>query len=91
MSVLPEAFLVQVARVDSAIQVFLRSHSLMSATAREVMPFLVDMGLFKRDNKEGRPLRDMLRELDRLDRLDLIRGLVVDRKSRNRYWYFTRV
>ncbi len=92
MALLPESdFPARVARVDCAIQIFLRLYDLAECKPQEVMPFLVKMGLFSSDVRKGKPLRDMLRELDSRGMLHLMPGLVVDRKLKNRYWRFTMV
>lgn len=85
-----EGLLARVARIDCAIQIFLRRHDLTECQPPQVMPFLVEMGIFSSDNKRGRPLRDLLRELDDKDMLYLMPGLVVERKRRIRRWHFTR-
>lgn len=57
--------------------------------AKDMMDYFVDAGIFKMDyDRAGLPIRNVLRELDRNDQLNLIPYVVVERKSRNCYWYF---
>ncbi|KJS86266.1 MAG: hypothetical protein JM58_07140 [Peptococcaceae bacterium BICA1-8] len=58
---------------------------------KDVIPYLIEKGLYENDNRKGNPLRKDLRKLDDMNRLDLIEGLQVDRKETKRYWYFYKV
>lgn len=53
------------------------------------MPILVRSGVFTKDHRAGLPLRNVLRELDSKNLLHLIPLLRVERKTKNRSWYFT--
>ncbi|MCH7939667.1 MAG: hypothetical protein IID13_07970 [Candidatus Marinimicrobia bacterium] len=58
---------------------------------KDLMPFLVQNGIFpKVDDRNGKPLRDVLRAVDDAGQLgDLMPNVVVDRKLKNRYWSFS--
>ena len=53
------------------------------------MPELIKAGVFMKDNRYGRPLRDVLRDLDEKNMLHLLPLLRVERKLKNRFWFFT--
>jgi hypothetical protein len=58
--------------------------------AKELMPELIQAGVFTSNHRDGLPLRELLRELDREKRLKLIPTLHAERKTKNTYWYFFR-
>ena len=49
---------------------------------------LIKKGIFARDSKQGLPLRNLLRDLDRAGQLGVMRTVHADRKTRNTYWSF---
>jgi hypothetical protein len=54
-----------------------------------MMDCFVDAGIFKMDyDRRGLPIRNVLRELDDKNQLDLIPYVVVERKDKNRNWFF---
>ena len=57
--------------------------------ALDMMDCFVDAGIFKMDyHRRGLPIRNVLRELDDKNQLDLIPYVVVERKDKNRNWFF---
>jgi hypothetical protein len=58
--------------------------------AKDIMPDLIKAGVFVKDNKAGKPLRDILRELDKSNALDKIPFVHAERKDKNTYWYIVR-
>ena len=59
---------------------------------RELMPYLVEKGVFnKMKDMSIVPIRNLLRDLDLNNRLDLIPQIRVERKGIYRYWYFNAV
>ena len=53
------------------------------------MDCFVDAGIFKMDyDRRGLPICNVLRELDDKNQLDLIPYVVVERKDKNRNWFF---
>ena len=75
-------------RIDAEIQDWLRTTGVDEAKPKDVMPHLVDRGIFPTDHKEGLPLRKFLRELDDANLLSLMPTVQVERKKTNRFWYF---
>lgn len=66
------------------------NNSIDEVRPKELMGWLIKKGVFTSDNKEGRPLRDILRELDEKDQLHRIPSAHAERKVKNRNWYFIR-
>jgi hypothetical protein len=62
-------------------QEWLRINNRNSAKPKDLMPYLIEKGVFNRDHRQGLPLRIILRKLDELGKLALIRGLRVERKE----------
>lgn len=57
--------------------------------ALDMMDYFVDAGVFDMDyDRPGLPIRKVLRELDEKNQLDLIPYVVVERKDKNRNWFF---
>ena len=72
----------------NAIQVYLEKHKMSNAKPKELMPYLIEKGFFTKDHRNGLPLRKVLRDLDERNELRLLPQVRVERKSKNRYWYF---
>jgi len=80
----------KIGRIDQVVRDYFDAKpSLKEIAAKDMMPVFVKKGIFKKDNKEGKPIRDLLRELDAANKLYLLRHVKVDRKVINRNWYFT--
>jgi hypothetical protein len=69
---------------------FTKNPEVDSIAAKELMPEFIAADVFSSNHRDGLPLREMLRELDREKRLKLIPTLHAERKTKNTYWYFFR-
>lgn len=58
--------------------------------AKKLMPLLVKNGVFVKDKKNGQPLRQVLRSLDKNEKLKEIPLLHAERVGIDTYWYFVR-
>jgi hypothetical protein len=56
--------------------------------AKDLMYLFIKKGIFKKDHRDGLPIRKLLRKLEEENKLSLLRHIRVDRKSVNRNWYF---
>lgn len=56
--------------------------------AKQFMDVFIKAGIFSADRKEGLPIRELLRELDRTHQLHLIPYTIPVRKDQNTNWYF---
>lgn len=74
-----------------AIQDILSTENLHDAKPKDLMEGLIRKGFFKKDHRNGLPLRNMLRALDEKNELYLIPQVRVERKEKNRFWYFNPV
>lgn len=58
--------------------------------AKDMMPYFILAGIFIKDNKNGLPIRSVLRRLDEKNELQQIPFIYVERKVTNTNWYFKR-
>jgi hypothetical protein len=61
-----------------------------SVAVKELMPYFIKAGIFPKDHKKGKPIRDVLRALDKQNDLTRIPCLHPERKEKNTFWYFVR-
>lgn len=57
--------------------------------SKDFMPLFIKCGIFKKDHRDGLPIRNVLRNLDKLGQLNRIPYVHAERKGINTYWYFT--
>lgn len=58
--------------------------------AKDLMPKFIAAGIFEKDEKNGLPIRKILRKLDAQNQLHEVPYVFADRKLRNTNWYFQR-
>ena len=81
----------RIGRIDQIVRDYFDAHpSQKEVAAKDLMSLFIKKGIFKKDNKAGKPIRDLLRELDGVKKLHLLRYIKVDRKIVNRNWYFSK-
>lgn len=61
-----------------------------SVAVKELMPYFIEAGIFPKDHKKGKPIREVLRELDKQKSLDKIPFVHPERRDKNTFWYFVR-
>jgi hypothetical protein len=64
--------------------------SLDIVPAKELMPNFIKAGIFPKDNKNGLPIRNILRKLDSNNELYHIPSVIAERKAKNTNWFFGR-
>jgi len=65
------------------------SPTLALIPSKDLMPEFIKAGVFSKDHKNGRPIRDLLRDLDKANMLYRIPAVHAVRKLKNTYWYFS--
>jgi hypothetical protein len=82
----------KIARINQVVTDYFKSNpSVNKIPAMDLMPEFVKAGIFNKDyEREGLPIRNLLRKLDRNNELNKIPTLLPERKSINTYWYFQR-
>jgi hypothetical protein len=78
----------EILRLSRAIQAFIISSGIERVRPKELMPHLIAEGFFKKDEKFGKPLRDVLNKLDKNNLLDLLPQVRPERQEKAVYWYF---
>ena len=56
--------------------------------AKDLMPLFIKKGIFENDQRNGLPIRKLLRELDESNNLSAIPYVISERKAQNTNWYF---
>lgn len=59
--------------------------------AKEMMPLFIQKGIFNSNQRDGLPIRNLLRKLDSEGRLKEIPYVHPERKGRNTNWYFVKI
>ena len=75
-------------KIDAIIERSLKASRVGEARPKDVMPVLIEHGIYARDYKNGLPLRKLLRELDDSGQLSLMKTVHVERRAKNRLWFF---
>lgn len=81
----------QTARLSHAIQRIIIESGQERLRPKELMPQLIAQGFFSKDEKFGKPLRDVLNRLDKEGRLHLLPQVIAERQEKAVYWYFEAV
>ena len=64
--------------------------SISSIPAKDMMPYFILAGVFEKDIKNGKPIREVLRRLDAKNELYQIPFVHAERKESNTNWFFQR-
>lgn len=77
--------------IDQIVKDYFQTNSSMDEIpAKDLMSVFIENGIFKKNYRDGLPIRKLLRELDEENKLNLIKHSKVIRKAINRNWYFSR-
>jgi hypothetical protein len=75
-------------RMSHIIQDVLVREKIRDGKPKDLMPHLIEKGFFTRDQREGLPLREILRNLEATGRLGLIPQVKCEKKEINSFWFF---
>lgn len=79
----------KIGRIDQIVRDYLEVHpTLQQVPAKELMPLFIEKGIFLKNHRNGLPIRSLLRDLDKDDKLTLLKHVKVVRNEVNRNWYF---
>jgi len=79
-------------KVKHAVSEYFEKHPQeKTVQAKKLMPWLIEKGIFNTDNKDGKPIRQLLRDLNRENRLHLIPQARGEKKEININWFFDKV
>ena len=75
--------------INSVVEAYFKKNPTVKIIpVKELMPEFIDAGIFKKDVKNGKPIRDILRTLYKTDQMQLVPFLHTEHKDENIYWYF---
>lgn len=81
----------KIGRIDQIVRDFFEDHSSVTEIpAKDLMKQFIDKGIFLKNHRDGLPIRSLLRELDKENKLHLLKHIKVFRNTVNRNWYFAR-
>jgi hypothetical protein len=90
MTKFSEKKLHKIGRIDQIIRdYFIANPSVKEIRAKELMPLFIEKCIFFKNQRDGLPIRNLLRQLDKENKLHLFKHIKVVRKPVNRNWYFT--
>lgn len=79
----------KIALINQVIQAYFKGNpSLKVIPAKDLMPQFIKAGIFVKDQKNGKPIREVLRDLDRKNHLNAIPFTVAERKLKTTNWFF---
>ena len=68
---------------------FCQNPNVGTIPAKDFMPLFIEAGIFNKDEKNGLPIRKLLRELDDSNELSSIPFVIKQQKATNRNWFFS--
>ncbi len=78
-------------KMGYVIEAYLKKEQLQNAKPKDLMPILIENGFFTKDHRNGLPLRNILRTLDKENKLHLLPQVTPERKETNTFWFFNSV
>ena len=79
----------RISRINNVLRDYFAKHPQSGMIlAKEFMPLFIENGIFNKDNREGLPIRKVLRNLDAENSLDKIPYVHAERKPKTTNWYF---
>lgn len=80
-----------IAEINQVVKEYFESNPTdKTIPAKDLMPQFIEAGIFTKDHRNGLPIRNILRELDRANSLQLIPYVRAERKKVNTNWFFDR-
>ncbi|OWW25840.1 hypothetical protein B4Q04_09620 [Zobellia sp. OII3] len=77
-----------IVKMGYAIQNYLEKSGIKSAKPAELMEPLIELGFFEKDQSKGLPLRNILRDLNKANKLYLLPQVKKELKTQNIWWSF---
>lgn len=77
-------------RIKRAVEAYFENTSEAKIQAKELMNLFISKGIFTSNYKDGLPIRDFLRRLEKQNQLNLIPQVSFEQKAQNRNWFFVK-
>ena len=79
----------KIGRIDQIVRDYFSDNpTVTEIPAKDLMKTFIDKGIFFKNQREGLPIRKLLRDLDKENKLHLLKHIKVVRHPVNRNWYF---
>ena len=78
-------------RIKRCVNNYFQTSDKIPIEAKELMPIFIKEGIFTKNHKDGLPIRDFLRHLERENHLHLIPQAQYSQKDKNKNWYFIKL
>jgi hypothetical protein len=79
----------KIGRIDQIVRDYFETNESESEVmAKDLMPLFIKKGIFLKDQKKGLPIRELLRDLDKENKLYLLKHVKVVRNDVNSNWFF---
>lgn len=89
--VFSEKKLHRIDRIDRIVKDFFEENpGMQEIAAKDLMPLFIEKGIFLQDHRNGFPIRILLNELNKENKLHLFRLTKAIRHAEPSGWYFTR-
>ena len=75
-------------KITSVLDEYFKSSTESTVQAKELMDLFIQKGIFTKNHRDGLPIRDFLRHLERNNHLHLLPHATFEQKSVNKNWYF---
>jgi uncharacterized protein YpuA (DUF1002 family) len=75
-------------RIKRAVKEYFESTNETQIQAKELMNLFIKKGIFEKNQKDGLPIRDFLRRLEKNRQLKLIPQAHFEQKEQNKNWFF---
>lgn len=81
----------KIGQINTALREYFEvNKSINIIPAKDMMSYFILVGVFEKDTKNGKPIREILRKLDSKNELHQIPFVYAERKDANTNWYFQR-
>ena len=75
-------------KIKNAVTEYFDSSTETTIMAKDLMKLFISKGIFTKDHREGFPIRELLRNLEKDKNLKLIPQAHFLQKEQNKNWYF---
>lgn len=74
--------------IEDAVNEYFQTCSQAKVSAKELMDFFIKKDIFSCNYRDGLPIRNFLRKLDKYQQLHLIVQAYYEQKPKYKYWFF---
>lgn len=79
----------KIEKINYVLETYFRKENVsQKIPAKDLMPEFIKNGIFEKDYRNGLPIRNLLRDLDKKNELGLIPYVYPERKHKNTNWFF---